>query len=320
MHLIQPSPPEALLGLRAMATVASADGPIGRTQRALMETAKQVILRIDADIDALAPIDPASFASGFPNPDLRRQFVNGLMVVAFADGIPSRAMFAKVEAFAEAVGIDTPELHDLRRLTEHDMLLARLDFNRHGHIGDIMRNQLDQHGLLGLAKGVLGMRGLIEDKTLAAKYQAWERLAPDSVGRAVWEYYRRNGFGLPGERTGFPEAGIYHDFSHVLANYDTDPSGEIEVASFTAGYKKYRPFYIMLFSVLIFSAGVDMRPAPGFTSIGLLGAPGVAARMFAALERGSHVGIDLSDKWDYWPYIEMPIEEARRRLGIPAPA
>jgi hypothetical protein len=318
MRLIHPSPPEALLGLRAMATVASAAGPIGHTQRALMETAKQVILRIDANLDALEPIDPAAFAAGFPDPDLRRQFVNGLLVVAFADGVPSPAVFSKVEAFAEAVGIDTPELHDLRRLTEHDMLLFRLDFFRHGHIAEIMRNQLDQHGILGLAKGVLGMRGLIEDKDLAAKYQAWERLPQDSVGYAVWEYYRRNGFGLPGERTGFPEAGIYHDFSHVLASYNTDPSGEIEVASFTAGYKKYRPFYVMLFVVLIFSTGVNMRPTPGFTSIGLLGEPGVAARMFAALERGGHVGIDLSDKWDFWPFVEMPIDEARQRLGISA--
>jgi hypothetical protein len=51
--------------------------------------------------------------------------------------------------------------------------------------------------------------------------------------------------------------------------------------------------------------------------VGLLGEPGVAARMFAALERGSYVSIDLSDKWDYWPYVEMPIGEARRQLGIP---
>jgi hypothetical protein len=44
----------------------------------------------------------------------------------------------------------------------------------------------------------------------------------------------------------------------------------------------------------------------------------MAARMFAALERGGAVRVDLSDKWDYWPYVELPIVEARHRIGIPS--
>lgn len=300
-----------------MKTVASAGGPIGKVQRTLMETAKEVVLRIDADIDALQPIDPKTFAAGFLDGELRRQFVNGLLVVALADGIPAPAVTSSVEAFAEALGVDAPELRDLRRLTEHDMLLFRLDFLRRGHIADIMRNQLDQHGILGLAKGVLGMRGLVADAELAAKYRAWERLPQDTLGNAVWRYYQRNGFALPGERTGFPEAGLYHDFSHVLADYNTDAPGEIEVASFTAGYKQHRPFYVVLFAVLLFSTGVNVRPIAGETSIGILGEPGVAARMFAALERGSHVAVDLADKWDYWSYVELPLAEARQRLAVP---
>jgi hypothetical protein len=317
VQLIHPEPAQALLGLRAMKSVASAAGAIGPAQRALMEAAKQFVLRIDADIDALAPIAPADFAAGFPDSDLRRQFVNGMLVVALADGMPDPAVTATVETFAEAIGVATPELKHLRQLTEQDLLLFKLDFLRHGHIADIMRDQREQKGLLGLAKGVLGMRGVMEDKALAAKYGAWERLAPDTLGHALFRYYRRNGFGLPGEKGGFPEAGIYHDFSHVLADYDTDMPGEVEVASFTAGYKKRRPFYVMMFAILIFSTGINMRPTAGPTRTGILGDPGMAARMFTALERGGKVGIDLSDKWDYWPYVDLPIVEARRRLGIP---
>jgi hypothetical protein len=320
MRLIRPAPAQGLLGLRAMKEVASAAGPIGKAQRALMETAKQVLLHLDADIDALEPIDPATLAAGFPDPELREQFVNGLLVVALADGPPAPAAFAKLEGYAEALGVDTPQLRDLRRLAEHHMLLFRLDFLRHSQIGDIMRNQLDQHGVLGLAKSVLGMRGLMEDPELAAKYQAWEKLPTDTLGHALWQYYRTNQFGMPGERSGFPEAGVYHDFSHVLASYGTDPQGEVEVASFTAGYKATRPIYLVLFAVLTFSSGINMRPTAGQTTVSVLAEPGMAARMFAALDRGSQLAIDLSEKWDYWPYVAMPIEEARHRLGIPAKA
>jgi ubiquinone biosynthesis protein Coq4 len=124
---------------------------------------------------------------------------------------------------------------------------------------------------------------------------------------------------MPGERHGFPEAGLYHDLSHVLGGYDTDPEGEVQVAAFTAGFKRERPFYLILFAVLTFSAGVNMRPTDGNTTIGVLGNPGMAERMFAAIERGSQVNVDLSDKWDYWPYVALPIDEVRRRLNILPP-
>jgi len=73
----------------------------------------------------------------------------------------------------------------------------------------------------------------------------------------------------------------------------------------------------MLFSVLIFSTGVDMRPtADGYVTVGVLGKPGVAEQVFAAIERGSKVNQDLSDKWDYWAYVDLPIDEVRRQLNI----
>jgi hypothetical protein len=317
MQLLRPAPAEALLGLRAMKTIAGIDGAIGAAQRTLMETARDVVLHIAADIDALPDIDAESFAAGFPDPDLRQQFVSGMLVLALADGTPSPRMTAAVERYAEALGVERPELRDLRRLTEGQMLLFKLDFLRRSQVGDIMRDQLDQHGILGLAKGVLGMRGLISDPELTARYRAWERLPQDTLGAAMLRYYDRNGFGLPGERGGFPEAGIYHDFSHVLASYDTDPTGEIEVASFTSGYKRNRPFYVMLFAVMIFSAGINVRPvAVGQTTTGLLGREGVAKRMFAALDRGGTLTVDLSDKWDFWPYVALPVDEVRQRLGI----
>ncbi|MEJ0017122.1 MAG: hypothetical protein WDN25_11265 [Acetobacteraceae bacterium] len=320
MHLLQPEPAAALLGLRALKTVATASGGIGVAQRAVMEAARRVILRIDADIDTLAPVTPAELAAGFPTPELRRQFVNGMLVVALADGVPSRESVAHVERFAEALGVAGAEVTDLRRLTEHQMLLFRLDFLRRSQVGDIMRDQREQHGLLGLARSILGMRGLLEEPALAARYRALERLPEDTLGHALWRYYRHNGFGVPGERGGFPEAGVYHDVSHVLGGYDTDPEGEVEVAAFTAGYKRTRPFYVVLFAVMIFSAGVNVRPLPGGVTVGVLGRPGMAERMFAAMERGSKVGLDLSDKWDYWPYAALPLDEARRRLNIVAGA
>ncbi len=317
MHLIQPDPAAALLGLRAMKTVASASGAIRPAQRALMEAAQKMILRLEADIDALPPVTPAELAAGFPGAELRRQFVNGMLVTALADGVPARETVAKVEDFAAALGIATPVLADLRLMAEGHMLIARLDFLRRGHIADIMKNELRQKGPFRFAKSVLGMRGVVEDPALAARYRAWAKLAEGTLGRALIGFYDEHGFSVPGERGGFPEAGLYHDFCHLLGGYSTEPEGEIEVASFTAGFKRERPFYVALFAVMIFSTGINMRPsADDFVTMGLLGKPGMAERMLAAIERGSKVNQDLSDNWDYWAWVELPLDEARRRLNI----
>jgi hypothetical protein len=281
-----------------------------------MEAARRVVLRIDADIDALAPIGPEELAAGFPSPELRRQFVNGMLVVALADGVPARETVAQVETFAKALQVSTPELRDLRLLAENHMLVFKLDVLRRSQVGDIMKNQLEQKGPLGLAKSVLVLRGVMEDKALAARYRAWEKLPADTLGHSLVAFYAKNGFSLPGERGGFPEAGLYHDFSHVLGGYGTDPEGEVQVASFSAGYKRTTPFYLVMFAVLIFSTGVNVRPTAGYTTVGVLGKPGMAERMFAAMERGAQVNTELSDKWDYWPYAEMPLDEVRQRLNV----
>ena len=64
-----------------------------------------------------------------------------------------------------------------------------------------LRNQLDQHGMLGLAKTVLGMRGLIEDKDFAAKYRAWETLPNDSLGNTVGDYFQATDSPCQAKRT-----------------------------------------------------------------------------------------------------------------------
>ena len=170
MQLMHPEPAAALLGLRAMKTIASAAGPIGPAQRGLMEAAKKIILRVDADIDTLPPVTPAELAAGFPGSELRQQFANGMLVMAVADGVPAPETLAKVEAFGAALGITSPVLADLRLLAERHMLLFKLDFLRRGHIADIMKNELHNRGLLGFAKSVLGMRGLMEEGQAAVSF------------------------------------------------------------------------------------------------------------------------------------------------------
>ena len=59
-----------------------------------------------------------------------------------------------------------------------------------------------------------------------------------------------------------------------------------------------------------------MTPLPQPLSVSVLGQPGVAQRWLRALERGGKVNTDLSDNWDFWPFLPLPLDEARAELGI----
>lgn len=316
MQLIRPTKEQGLLGLRAMRMVAEADGPVGPAARTIMETAKHVLLQIDAPTDDLPPVTPTELAAGISGP-LAAQLCQGMMVVGFADGPLSAPAFAKIADFAAALHVDLPALHTLQKMIEHHMLLFKLDFLRHSHISAMVRDQfLHQGGLLGVAKGLLGLKGLVEDPELAARFTALGNLPADTLGHHFFAHYRENGFALPGEKHGFPVAGVYHDFAHVLGGYRATPGEEMLVGGLTAGFRKQNPFYVILFVQLTFGAGMNMTPVPQPVTRSILAEPGLAPRFFRSIERGGAMNTDLSDNWDFWPLVALPIDEVRQRLGL----
>jgi hypothetical protein len=317
MELLKPTPEEAEAGLRAMVMVARAPGAIAPPARALIAAAQKVLLGTDYDVDRVPEIAPEDLARALGRPEIRRQLVHGMVVMSFCAGEPPVAQSDLVERFAAGLSVETPALGALRHLAHRDMLLYRLCFLRNGHFPDIIRDQYAHTGVTGVVKAVLGVRGLVEEPELAARYHALEKLPDDRLGKRLWHHYQDNRFAFPGEKGGFPEAGIYHDLSHVLAGYNTTPQGETLVGAFTAGYRERRPdhgFFVALFVLSIFSVGVDLTPIGVGAREGTVG--DVAEQFFEAIGRGGAITTDLSDDWDFWPWLELPLEEARHRLQI----
>ncbi len=317
MQLLQPSPVEAAAGLRAMHQLAAARGAIGPSARNLIAAAQRHVLRTDVDIDTLPPIAPDELAKAFHDPALARQFVRGMAVTSLADGPATEAQTKLMSAYARALGVDEPALHVLGELAHHHMVLFRLDFLRRSHIADMAHGAVRRDGFIALAKSLAAFRGLREDAALAARYEALGRLPQDTLGYAYWKHCTDNGFPFPGAPFGFPEAGVYHDFTHVLSGYGVEPAGEVRVGGFTAGYKQHTPIFVILFVMLTFSAGINVTPLPQPESVGILAEEGLADRFFEAVERGSRVKTDLSDGWDHWAWVEKPLEKARAELDIP---
>ena len=316
MELMRPTPDEARAGLRAMVTVARAPGWIAPPARALIDAAQGFLLGTDLDVDRIEGIEPADVACVLERRGMRRQLVQGMILVSMASGESSPVQAREVERFAAELGVETPALRALHHLASQDLLLYRLCVLRNGHMPDMLRAEYAKHGLTGLAKAVFGIGGYGEDPEMAARYLALESLPDETLGKHLWRHYRDNGFSVPGERGSFPEVGVYHDLSHVISGYNATPEGETLVGAFIAGYRWRRPdngFFTLLYALGDF--GVEGRPLPSGSRGGVVGK--VARQFFEAIERGAALSIDLSDGWDFRPYLDQPLDEVRALLGVP---
>ena len=94
-------PPKELIpfGLRAMKTVALADGQFDTTEREMLEAAQR-FHGTQHDVDALEPIEPSELAQAMTDPQLRMQVVQALVIVASIDGAPDAKELAVIERFA----------------------------------------------------------------------------------------------------------------------------------------------------------------------------------------------------------------------------
>jgi tellurite resistance protein len=310
MELKIPSSEQAYWGLRAMKTVALADGTLDDSELHMME-AVQRIFSTTYSLEELAPIAPADLARAFPDPQIGQQLVQGLIVMSLIDGKANAQETDLVEQFAQALEASAPEMKDLRHVLKGEIFRLRLDLARRFWLREKVIGIWNTEGIRGLYKFMCGMIGKYEDAALAARYQALEHYPSGSLGRAYWEYCRTNGFALPGEKGGAPEPILFHDCTHVLSGYGTDPEGEVQVACFSAGFRRRAPCTFVFFVLLQFHVGIRITPITkaraGFFN---------PEKAMIALQRGAAMNVDLTDGWDYWPVMGEQVEELRRRYNI----
>ena len=310
MELKFPNHEQAYWGLRAMKTIAMADGVLNESERHMLASVQRVI-GTTYEIDELAPITPLELAQAFPDPQLRKQLVQGLIVVSLIDGKPNGQETALVEQFAKALEINVPEVKNLRHVLNGEVLQLRLDLVRRFWLRPKVEEIWNEEGIKGLYKFVRGMMGRYENKELAVRYQALEHYPAGSLGRSYWEYCRKNGFPLPGEKGGAPEQILFHDCAHVLSGYGTAPEEEVQVACFSAGFQRREPWLFVFFVLLQFHVGIRMTPITtartGFFD---------PEKAMIAIRRGAAMNIDLNNGWDYWTVMNEQVEELRRRYNI----
>lgn len=299
--------------LRALKAVALADDDFDPRERRFLEVNRQLFgLAGDADHDAatIAAAEPEEVAAAIPDPALRRDLMQRLVVMSALDEAIHPGELELLRRFAAALAVDEPAIAAMQRFARGRIRLLALDLGRRSFVSTKIRDLVRDEGLGGawkVAKSVLG----VGDRALAERYKTLAVYPAGSLGRAFHEHCMRSGFKLPGERGAAPEVLVFHDLGHVLAGYGTDPAGEVEMGGFEAGYMGEDGFSVTLLVLLLFHLGADVAPGTSPSR----GAFDVD-RFAAAYRRGRSMTVDLR-AWDPWPFMDQPVAKVADYLSIP---
>jgi hypothetical protein len=305
--------------LRALAMVANvSNSGLGQPQEALLNALQQCLFQSEYILQDLTQISANELSQRFQDQERSRQLVQQLIIVSLADGPPNKAQSDLIVSFSQALAVREPAVLVTRHLMRGNNLRFRLGFYPRSNVRDyIVKQYRTQGGVLGVIKGLMGFRGLIENRNLGDRFRALQELPVDTFGHQLFVHCRTNEINFPGEKGGFPAGAVWHDFGHVLAGYDTTPEGEIQAAAFQAGNRQNdTAFFTMLFAILTHTSGINMAPIEMPVLKGRIGSGSLAVKMFDAWLQGTKSTVDLGSDWDFWSYLKLPLSEARARMDI----
>ncbi len=300
---------ELPVALRALHGVVASNGTVTPAELRFLEVIAE-LHGAAVDVRQLVPIDPVEVARAITDPHRRKRVVQLALVASMVEGEVAEVGDEAVRALARALEVDDRGLAVIHDLATHHRMAARFDMMRRV-MGKFGSQALEEEGFAGIRKMLAPMTGA-EDPELAWRYKSLGLLPEGTFGRVFWEHCTRRKFGFPGEKGGLPERMVFHDFGHVLAGYDTDAPGEIQQGAFQAGFIRQDGFAFLLFVVIQFHIGVRLTPVAQ-AETGLLD----VAKVMRAAQRGSACKVDLSDHWDPFAVVALPLEEVRAQFGIP---
>ncbi len=311
MEWTPPPPNIARAGLRALKTVALADGRIHALEREYIDAVQRHILKLDVPLDEVSLIDAEELAQAVPDQMFRERIIRGLVLVALIDGEASSREEALIAAYTKALGADKAPLRTMHRMVHKRLNLLKIDIVRRAFIGKRLKAHFKEKGFAGLRESIHALQGK-ENPGLAAKYLALEGKPAGTLGRAYWEFTKQAGFSFPGQVGGPPEPLVFHDCVHVLADYGTSVQEEACVVAFQAGFQNYDYLHTILFAVAQFHLGFQISPIAGSERLGISD-PEAALKSFLL---GTQCNRDLSDGWNPWVDFDFTVEELRERYSI----
>jgi hypothetical protein len=310
--LVHATPTQADAIVRAMKCVATADGalPLSAADIAAIEACHHVMLHRPEPLDvaglpAIAPGEVAGLVAGGGVGEHTVQF---LAVVALVDGSVKPERIEVVARYSAALGLREDYLDELMGAAQGRLQWAIADMSRRNvvSIGD-GRLRPDDFPLWPYRER--------PDPGLAARFKGLAALPRGTLGAEFYRWYGMHGFAFPGQPDAVNGAfTVPHDSTHLLSGYSTSPQGELLVSTFTAGMHPLEPMAGHVLPVIFsWHLGIELNPLAGSWTGAL-----DPRKFWVAWERGAGTAGDpFAADWDFWAQAKAPLEDLKRRYGIP---
>jgi hypothetical protein len=329
VDLAPPSAEEAILVSRGIIGAAAPAGGPTELQRALIPAICRSLTGHIFDPEGAVPLPAEELAVLLARRDERyrtRIFQMMLLNALTLHPLPVDVV-ERLRHYAQELCVDDGMLAVAQSWAEGSLELAVIDFERNGYTADWTPERaaaLHTSGVLTRA-----WDQVCHDPELAARWHALEDCPPGSLGRRVWEFYRARGFTFPGEPDSAPPYLAQHDWMHVLADYGTSVSNEVEVFTLIGrATDDMRGFSLVTMVISLFETGYLesgaglFRARAGHMSgagLGFHGADlteGMGERVADAMLRGKSLeGHDLLEL-DWFEFAEQSVAAVQAQLGL----
>ena len=314
---------QATLIARGIASAIAPTDGLTSMQISLLGAIVDALMGIELDFRSLEPLDSDELASALAARDLtfRHRVVHHMVLgELILRPIPPKVA-RRVATYADALGVDDQFVRVARRYAQGAFGLAWLDLHRSGFAEHWEMARMDQ--LKTKVKLPDQLSAGIADRELAERWASFERMPSGTLGRGVSDMYHGRGFGIPGIEGGASAYLAQHDFVHVLADYGTNLSGELEVFALIGRADPDPKGFAWLATLVgLFETGyvADAGFFTGDLRERRLDSAEMHIRIADALRRGRDLcdglGVDLLEV-DYHELSELSIDDARARLGFP---
>ncbi|MFI9202969.1 hypothetical protein [Streptomyces sp. NPDC053048] len=316
----RPGPAETEVLVRAVITATAPPQGPGALQDVLLRALCPVMTGHQVPPGPLEPVTLAELKrtldAGHRDTEFRTWvalmlIVNEVILSPLTDDITAR-----VAEWVAGVGAPDGLVALARSLKDGDPWAALIEFERACGYRPLRRDHegrpLDTVEALSAA-----WRPCFDDARLAARWEALAGCPPGSLGLAVHRYFLARGFPFPGRPGSTPAYLTQHDWVHVVADYGTTLTTELEVFSLvTRALLDRRGFELLAWVVGLHLIGYTGLAAAQFAARrGPVSKEGMAVRVRDALRRGALVRTDLLSV-DWFALADQPLDKVRADLGV----
>ncbi len=312
----KPNQKQAILGAMSQVATGKETLPLSTSDRLSLEAANRYVFRAKESlkVENLPKISAQELKTVLVNSDLAEYAVRFLTVMAFVDGVLDENKIATVLEYAAALDVHEDYLQELTAIVQHHLAWALADMSRRNL--ESIREQPWTSG--DTINWFLPYKGKSIDPALVNRYRSLNLLPKETLGRAFWEFYQKNGYDFPGEEKGLNERfATPHDSTHILSGYNTaSPRHEILVSTFTAGMHRQESMAGHILPIILsWHLGIKLNDVAG-SAIGALD----PEEFWHAWVRGSEINVDLFDgSWDFWAVTAEKVDDLRDRYNISPP-